>query len=919
MQFNPLDYPIIFSSPRRFTEVVSWHGLIPAAFALIALHRPRVFVELGTHKGDSYCTFCQAVEELNLATRCYAVDSWKGDQHAGFYSTDIYDELRLYHDPLYGHFSTLLPMTFDNALSQFSDGEIDLLHIDGMHTYDAVKHDFDHWLPKMGSRGIILLHDTTPREDGFGVYRLWEELSSGSYPTRLFTFSNGLGIVVVGEEALDGPLGSWFAGGKGEWPQIHNLFAALGKERMSCDRIVNLQARFDWKQDELAKAAAQIDREQTEWRHWKGEKSREIEELIEHRREKSREIDQLHKTLENKEKKLTQANNAQHLEQLRRETVEQTLGIIGESWPWRWFARYLVPGHSLIIDTRGAAGLKKLQSSSMTLETLSPLLLPENIWPGAGRSFGGIRYFVQPVTIWGDRIELNGARLCTGREHGRLLVLLNQPVLNLKFILNFNQNGTTIPVTLELGQLKDQLWCPIVRQSIQVSPKRPAVLHMHLSTPLSVLAITFAPHTCVLLSQIAVIAISPMERVLHPLLKPLTYTRGIFPDLRQSFSRVQHTLKHHGWREAANILRKKPESPQDDSPQLSVENTKAPASSNGDPYTYMEIDTMVNFNGKRIAVLCSSLGNFFMGEIGKSIALGAEKLGARVITGDENSRIDLSRCDSILVVAPHEFFILGKGIKAFAEFVRHGERLFLLNTEQPQTQWFDTAAKFFHGARVVLDINYQTSLHLREMGIHAYFFPIGYNSENKSSGQVLPEHPAFEYLPRALFERAPERYRDRPIDIVFVGTASPRRKSFFARHAQFFSGLNAFIYLPDGNHPFVQNNIRTLDFATMAGLIRRTKIFLNIHRDEDNYLEWQRLVNLGIFQGTLVISEQSDFCPAISANGDYIDVPLELIPAACTCYLDNPALAEDFALQASGRLSKDLPMEKIIARLSAAL
>ena len=64
------------------------------------------------------------------------------------------------HEGRYGGFSAfLLRMTFDDALPQFSDGSIDLLHIDGFHSHEAVSHDLHAWLPKLSSRGLILMHD----------------------------------------------------------------------------------------------------------------------------------------------------------------------------------------------------------------------------------------------------------------------------------------------------------------------------------------------------------------------------------------------------------------------------------------------------------------------------------------------------------------------------------------------------------------------------------------------------------------------------------------------------------------------------------------------------------------------------------------------------------------------------------------
>ena len=184
------------SVPRRVAPS-GWTQHVPFGMFLIDLLRPALVVELGTHYGVSYCAFCQAVQELGTNTRCYAVDTWRGDEQAGVYGPAVLEDLRQNHDPVYGHFSRLIQSTFDEALSQFDDGTVDLLHVDGFHSYQAARHDFETWLPKLSDRGVVLLHDTNVRAPGFGVWKLWEELTR-HYPHFALTNGHGLGLLAVG-------------------------------------------------------------------------------------------------------------------------------------------------------------------------------------------------------------------------------------------------------------------------------------------------------------------------------------------------------------------------------------------------------------------------------------------------------------------------------------------------------------------------------------------------------------------------------------------------------------------------------------------------------------------------------------------------------------------------------------------------
>ena len=279
----PAHLEAAFLEPIHMAFSAPWAGHIPFASWLVAIQKPSVFVELGSFIGISYLAFCQAIEAQQVSCSAYAVDTWEGDAHTGPYGEDVFSVIRRNHDPLYTGFSTLLRMTFDEALPRFGPASIDLLHIDGLHTYDAVRHDFDTWLPKMSSRGVILFHDTEVRHGDFGVYRFWAEVRR-HYPSFDFAHSNGLGVLLVGKDqpadllALTGALSS------AEADPARQVFALLGArlerqaetlvlhqqlkdaQDLNADLTRAGQARHDWivkldaEQLELQRARASLDK-----------------------------------------------------------------------------------------------------------------------------------------------------------------------------------------------------------------------------------------------------------------------------------------------------------------------------------------------------------------------------------------------------------------------------------------------------------------------------------------------------------------------------------------------------------------------------------------------------------------------------------------------------------------------------------
>jgi GT2 family glycosyltransferase/glycosyltransferase involved in cell wall biosynthesis len=190
----------LFQGATRIDRDSAWFGHLPFAFWLMQVAQPALLVELGTHNGISYTAFCQSVLRERLPTQCFAIDTWTGDDQAGHYGEEVYDDLSAYHEQHFASFSHLLRCRFDDALSRFEDGSIDLLHIDGLHTYESVHHDFEAWLPKLSDRAVVLFHDTTERQADFGVWRLWREVAA-RWPAFEFLHGHGLGVLCVGRDA----------------------------------------------------------------------------------------------------------------------------------------------------------------------------------------------------------------------------------------------------------------------------------------------------------------------------------------------------------------------------------------------------------------------------------------------------------------------------------------------------------------------------------------------------------------------------------------------------------------------------------------------------------------------------------------------------------------------------------------------
>ena len=248
---------------ERLGAPSAWWQHVPFAHWVVAATAPGCLVELGTHAGVSYSAFCAAVAATGAGTRCYAVDTWQGDHQAGEYDEGVFEEFSRFHDERYSAFSTLLRSAFDDALPRFPDGSVDLLHIDGLHTYEAVRHDYESWRPKLSERGVVLFHDINEHGGDFGVWRLWAELRD-EFPSFEFVHGHGLGVLAVGPDVPVAIASLCAIKDPAAAAALRGLFARLGerwwydtRERMASDGAAAQAAAFSVREAALRAEAAE--------------------------------------------------------------------------------------------------------------------------------------------------------------------------------------------------------------------------------------------------------------------------------------------------------------------------------------------------------------------------------------------------------------------------------------------------------------------------------------------------------------------------------------------------------------------------------------------------------------------------------------------------------------------------------------
>lgn len=167
----------------------AWKGHRKFAEWLVNRVKPEVTVDLGVDYG--YSLFCLA--NPNIGT-VYGIDSFEGDIHAGHHP-DAHDTvLQVIDDNNYENI-ILIKGFFDDVAIDW-DKQIDILHIDGLHTYEAAMNDYNAWKQFLKPNAVIIMHDTSAFVE---VKRVFDEID---LPKMNFTHSAGLGVLSSNQELI---------------------------------------------------------------------------------------------------------------------------------------------------------------------------------------------------------------------------------------------------------------------------------------------------------------------------------------------------------------------------------------------------------------------------------------------------------------------------------------------------------------------------------------------------------------------------------------------------------------------------------------------------------------------------------------------------------------------------------------------
>lgn len=159
-----------------FGAMQKWEELAKLVEEVVEL-APKVIVEIGIGKGGT--SWCWS--KLSSVEKLIAIDLPNGPWGGGPDGLSIdYIQANKINNCSFTYIpaDSQAESTMNAVLTLLAGSPIDFLFIDGDHSYEGVKADYEKYSPLVRSRGIIALHDITEHDPAQNchVKEFWDEL-----------------------------------------------------------------------------------------------------------------------------------------------------------------------------------------------------------------------------------------------------------------------------------------------------------------------------------------------------------------------------------------------------------------------------------------------------------------------------------------------------------------------------------------------------------------------------------------------------------------------------------------------------------------------------------------------------------------------------------------------------------------------
>jgi GT2 family glycosyltransferase len=293
---------------------------------------------------------------------------------------------------------------------------------------------------------------------------------------------------------------------------------------------------------------------------------------------------------------------------------------------------------------------------------------------------------------------------------------------------------------------------------------------------------------------------------------------------------------------------------------------------------------------KAVDLFVTSKSNLFIREIADLLCAGFRAAGCEAQLLIDQIPLEETEEGKIkIVVTPHEFFNLFLRDKlSWEKIQRLTSNLFLLGTEQPESEWFESNLVFAPHARAMLDIHPSGVAAYRARGVRSFHLPLGY-------------HPLLEQTSQSANPR-------RDIDICLLAAMTKRREAFIAANADFFAARNCHIRFVPISFAKTEETRSYLFGPQRNALLQQAKILLNVHYSDLRYFEWHRAL-IAMANRCLLISETSEGFEPLVPGKHFVMANRDDLTTCCEYYLNHEAEREAIVAEAHDFLRERFTQE----------